>query len=177
MSREDGIGLIHIYTGDGKGKTTAASGLALRCAGCGGHVLFFQFLKGNNSGERAALDKIDGIDVCEGLSSLKFVWNMTDEEKEETRKYYRKKFKELCASSEKYDMLVLDEIIPALKYSFVDTEELISFLKNKPAGLEVVMTGREPDERLVEIADYVTEMRKIKHPYDRGIGMRKMIEV
>lgn len=177
MSREDGIGLIHIYTGDGKGKTTAAAGLAVRCAGCGGHVLFFQFLKGNDSGERVVLDKIDGIDVWEGLSSLKFVWNMTDEEKNETRKYYRKKFKELCASSAEYDMLILDEIIPALKYNFVDIDELISFLKSKPAGLEVVMTGREPEEPLVEIADYVTEMRKIKHPYDRGIGMRKMIEV
>ncbi len=177
MSRADKTGLIHIYCGDGKGKTTAAVGLAVRCAGGGGNVLFFQFLKGNRSGERAVMKNIDGIDLWDGPEDIKFVWNMTEKEKAEMREYYREKFNELRAAAPDHDMLVLDEVIPALKYGFIDTEELLRFFTEKPQGLELVLTGRDPDERLVEAADYVTEMKKIKHPFDRGIAMRKYIEL
>ncbi len=177
MSREDKTGLIHIYCGDGKGKTTAAVGLALRCAGGGGRVLFYQFLKGNGSGERAALKGVDGIDVWDGPETVKFVWNMTDEEKREAGIYYRGVFRRLCKAAEGRDMLVLDEAVPALRYGFIDTEELLEFFANKPEGLELVLTGRDPDERLVDAADYVTRMEKIKHPFDRGIAMRKYIEI
>lgn len=177
MSREDKTGLVHIYCGDGKGKTTAAVGQALRCAGGGGRVLFFQFLKSNVSGERSALGSIDGIELRDGPDDMKFVWNMTDEEKAGAREYYTKRFRELCAEAGDFDMLVLDEVIPALKYDFVPAEELLEFLRSKPDGLEVVMTGREPEKKLVELSDYVTEMKKIKHPFDRGVAMRKYIEI
>lgn len=176
MSRSDNIGLVHIYCGDGKGKTTAAVGLAVRCAGGGGKVMFCQFLKGSGSGEREALNRIDGITVVPVPERIAFVWNMSESEKERTRAYYNDKFEAVCTAVSDYDMLILDEIIPALKYDFVSIDRLIGFLKEKPAGLEVVLTGREPDERLVEMADYVTEMRKIKHPYDRGVVMRQYIE-
>lgn len=176
MSRKDNIGLIHIYCGDGKGKTTAAAGLAIRCAGGGGRVLFYQFLKGSGSGERKILNRTNGVTVVPVPDNLKFVWNMNDAEKEQMRNYYSQKFEAICAAVSDYDMLILDEIIPALKYDFVSIDRLMRFLREKPAGLEMVLTGREPDERLVELADYVTEMRKIKHPYDRGIGMRRYIE-
>lgn len=176
MSRKDNIGLVHIYCGDGKGKTTASVGQAVRCAGGGGKVLFFQFLKGNGSGERAVLDRTDGITVVDAPDEMKFVWNMSDIEKKQAQEFYSEKFEMLCAASTDYDMLILDEIIPALKYDFVNTERLIRFLKEKPVWLEVVLTGRDPDKRLVDMADYVTEMRKIKHPYDRGVGMRLYIE-
>lgn len=171
-------GLIHIYCGDGKGKTTAAVGLAVRCAGGGGRVLFYQFLKGNDSGEREILSEIKNVELMKGHENSKFVWNMTKSEKEESRAYYRSKFEEITGKvkSEKYNMLIMDELIPALKYEFVDMEILMDFLKNKPQNLEVVMTGREPAAELVKIADYVSEVKKIKHPFDKGIAGRKMIE-
>ena len=177
MSRADKTGLVHIYCGDGKGKTTAAVGPAVRCAGGGGRVLMFQFLKGNGSGERAALGELGGIELWDGPENMKFVWNMTEEERSDMRKYYGEKFRELCAAAPEFDMLVLDEIIPALKYGFVTEEELLVFLKKKPDGLEVILTGRDPGSRLTAAADYVTEMKKIKHPFDRGVGMRRYIEL
>lgn len=177
MSKKDNTGLIHIYCGDGKGKTTAAVGLSVRCAGRGGKVLFFQFLKGDKSGERHILELIDGIDVEKGAEIMKFVWNMTDEEKSDAKDFYAKKFDEICEKSSGYDMLVLDEIIPSLKYNFVTLDRLMLFLKTKPRHLEVILTGRDPDEKLIEIADYVTEMKKIKHPFDLGITMREYVEI
>lgn len=170
-------GLIHIYCGDGKGKTTAAAGLALRCAGAGGRVLFFQFLKGNTSGERKLLGLLEGIDVMNGIEGMKFVWNMTEREKEAVRGQYRSFFREIVQKAAEYDLVVLDEVIPAIKYEFVTEEELIRFLENKPRTTEVVLTGRGPSSRLLAAADYVTEMKKIKHPYDRGIAARKGIEL
>ncbi|MGM9936478.1 MAG: cob(I)yrinic acid a,c-diamide adenosyltransferase [Candidatus Ornithomonoglobus sp.] len=170
-------GLIHIYCGGGKGKTTAAVGLAIRCAGAGGRVMFFQFLKGNSSSERNILSRTDNIDVINGIEGMKFVWNMTEQEKEETRRQYKYIFNDMIKKAGEYDMIVFDEIIPALKYNFVTEEELIVFLNSKPEKTEIVMTGREPSERLIELADYVTEMKKIKHPYDKGITARKGIEL
>lgn len=171
-----GKGLVHIYCGDGKGKTTAAVGLAARCRGAGGRVLFFQFLKGNGSSERAALCAL-GVDAPNGRGGMKFVWEMTEAEKAETRGYYREIFGDIAARAAEYDMVVLDEIIPALKYDFIDERELIGFLKSRPAGTEIVMTGRDPSPELAALADYVTEMRKIKHPYDRGVAARRGIEM
>lgn len=170
-------GLIHIYCGDGKGKTTAATGLAIRCAGAGGRVMFFQFLKGNSSSERNILKQLDNVKVIDGIDNIKFVWKMTEQEKAETRGQYQHIFNAIIKKAGEYDMIVLDEIIPALKYDFVTEEELIGFLQNKPENTEIVMTGREPSQKLCELADYVTEMRKIKHPYDKGTAARKGIEL
>lgn len=169
--------MIHLYCGDGKGKTTAAMGLALRCAGNGGRVYIYQFLKNGSSGECALLRDIEGVSVGECFPQAKFVWNMSAEEKSEAAHYYRKKFKEITELvRDGYDMVVLDELMAAVGYDFVPIGEVLDFLENRPEGLEVVMTGRNPDARIMDAADYVSEIRKIKHPYDKGIQARKGIE-
>ena len=171
-------GLIHIYCGDGKGKTTAAMGLALRCAGAGEQVLVFQFLKGNTSSERNILKEIKNITLLEGYLTIKFSNKMTEQDKQDITEYYRKRFEEIVEqlNSKEHRLIVLDEIIATMNLGFLDEEVVIDFLKSKPESLEVVMTGREPGERLLELADYVTDMKKIKHPYEQGIQARKAIE-
>lgn len=169
-------GLIHIYCGDGKGKTTAAIGLAARCAGAGGKILLFQFLKGNSSSERNILREIKNIDVVDGIENMKFVWNMTDEEKAEAARSYKKIFKDIANRAADYNMVILDEVIPALKYDFISEQELVDFLKSKPERTEIVLTGRNPSDKLMALADYVTEMKKIKHPFDNNIKARSGIE-
>ena len=103
---------------------------------------------------------------------------MTDEEKQEAALFYNNAMDRIkkMVQSENYDMLILDETFGAINTGMISEDIIIEFLKNKPAGLEVVMTGREPSERIMEYADYISEIRKIKHPYDRGIQSRKMIE-
>lgn len=171
-------GLIHIYCGDGKGKTTAAMGLAVRCSGAGEKVLLFQFLKGNNSSERKNIEKIENITIIPGRQSTKFVNQMTEEEKAEMREFYKRKFEEIKAMVKDggYRMLVMDELIATVNHGFVTEQELLAFLKEKPEELEVVMTGRNPKESLCKIADYITEMKMIKHPYEQGIPARRGVE-
>lgn len=175
---KDETGLIHIYCGDGKGKTTAAVGLAVRCAGGGGKVFFYQFLKDGTSGEIDILKNIDEITVGKGYALAKFSFQMTDEEKENARIFYEKELDEIISivSNQEYQLCVLDEILHAVNLGFVSLDKLVGFLKNKPEKLEVVLTGRNPKEELCELADYITEMNKIKHPFDKGISARTMIE-
>lgn len=170
--------MVQLYCGEGKGKTTAAVGAAIRCAGAGGRVLFFQFLKGNSSSELNILNKLDGINLLDGFYSSKFVWDMSDSEKALAARFYSDKFNEIAGlvKNGEYDMLVTDEIFDAVDCGFVSIEQILHFLRIKPKGLEVVMTGRNPGRQLTEAADYVTYMQKIKHPFDRGISARKMIE-
>ena len=171
-------GLVHIYCGDGKGKTTAATGLAVRCAGAGGSILWFQFLKRDTSGERISLGRLENITLLQGYDKMKFTFAMTDEEKQEAALFYNNAMDRIkkMVQSENYDMIILDETFGAINTGMISEDIIIEFLKNKPAGLEVVMTGRDPSERIMEYADYISEIRKIKHPYDRGIQSRKMIE-
>ena len=140
------LGLIHIYCGEGKGKTTCAVGLTVRASGYGLKVLFMQFLKTGKSSELKVLSGLEGVDILETTPVTKFSFQMTDEEKEETRRISAKEI------------------------------AVIDFLKNKPEHLEVVLTGRYPSDELVELADYVSRIDKVKHPYDRGIKARKGIE-
>lgn len=171
-------GLIHIYEGDGKGKTTAAVGLSIRCSGSGGRVIFTQYLKDNQSSELKVLMSIDCIHVILANKEFGFYWNMSEEEKTEAKEVYSNLLQEAIkeAKSENYKMLVLDEIIAAYNLQLIDQEYLLDFLKNKPEHLEVIMTGRNPAEELLEIADYVSEIKKVKHPYDAGICARIGIE-
>ena len=172
-------GLIHLYCGDGKGKTTAAVGLAVRCAGGGGKVLYASFLKDNRSGERAVLDRLENICLLENPDCVKFLRSMTEKEKSEYRSFCCKTFENIktMINNEHFDLLVLDEIIAAVNNSLIDEDEVIKLTNNRPDGLEIVMTGRNPSERLIELSDYVTEMKKIKHPYDKGIPARFGIEM
>lgn len=171
-------GCIHIYTGDGKGKTSAATGLAVRFAGSGGKVLFAQFLKDGTSGELAVLRKTDGIDVDDCDACFGFSFSMSKETREQAGAAYSSYLDRILTrvTDGQYGLLVLDEIIAAYNLGFIDRSVLLDFLRNKPEELEVVLTGRNPSEELMSLADYVSEIRKIRHPYDEGVSARKGIE-
>lgn len=168
-------GLIHLYCGDGKGKTTAAVGLAVRMAGAGKQVVFSQFFKDGSSSEIRALQKL-GVRVmnCETVSG--WFSRMTPEEKNKVREDYSRFLEEVFEAAKQADLLVLDEVIFACGNNTIRESRLTELLKDRPEGLEVVLTGRNPSESLVDTADYVTQMAKQKHPYDKGISARHGIE-
>lgn len=172
----EGLGRVHIYCGDGKGKTTASTGLAVRCAGAGNKVLMYQFIKNNSSSEVEILTKIPGITRVDSLPIKRFVFMMSEEEKAELKRQNDAKLDELIELSKSYDMIVLDEAVYAMKANVLSEEKVLNWLKTKPRNLEVVLTGRNPSEQLVEAADYVSEIQKIKHPFDMGLSSRVGIE-
>lgn len=178
--------MIEIYHGDGKGKTTAAVGLAVRAAGRGIPVLFVQFLKDDTSGEIAMLKKL-GIELLHAPENYGFVSRMSREEQEKTRANYADMLEKVRSWSGKYAVstqdgmevqavVVFDEILHAVKYGLVEEPVLMSLLQENRINLEYVLTGRNPSDKLLAAADYVTEMRKVKHPYEQGISARKGIE-
>lgn len=171
-----GTGRIHIYYGNGKGKTTAAVGLAVRAAGSGLKVLFFQFLKDNSSNERKILEALPNVTCLRGREPVKFVSKMNGDERIEFRHYNNKALDEIVKFCGPFDMLVLDEALCALNLEVLSEEKLISFIEHKPRGLEIVMTGPHIPDRLLEMADYVTEVRKVKHQFDLGRSARAGIE-
>lgn len=174
-------GLIHIYHGNGKGKTTAAIGLAVRAAGTGLPVVVVRFIKTDRSGELVILESVPQIQLIPAEKNFKFAFCMTDEEKAEACELCTRmlesafaKAYELAAGGKA--LLVMDEVLDAVNCCFVAKERLIERLNGRPEGLEVVMTGRNPAQEFTEMADYITEMRKEKHPYDQGIMARRGIE-
>lgn len=169
-------GLIHIYCGDGKGKTTAALGLALRAAGSGKRVLLLQFFKDGKSSEFSALSHVPGIETVPQTRTFGFSWTLSEAEKAEARTYYSALLEDAFARSADDGLLVLDEAMSACTTGMIDEGRLLRLLAEKPEELEVVLTGRNPPEALLDAADYVTEMKKIKHPYERGVAARKGIE-
>lgn len=172
-------GLIHIYEGDGKGKTTAAVGLSIRYAGNGGQVVYTQFLKRNDSGELNILEQIENICLIRCSKNFGFTFRMTEEQKKEAAEYYNAHLKKVLekAGELSQGLLVLDEVLDAYNSNMIDHQMLLQFLKEKPEGLEVVLTGRNPSEELLVLADYVTFMEKRKHPYDEGITARCGVEL
>lgn len=178
MRKKSDLGLVHIYCGDGKGKTTAAVGLTVRAQGFGLKVLFMQFLKDGNSSELNVLKKLDNVEVLGAKPIKKFTFQMSKEEIEETKEMSAKQLKE---AEEKvmngdYNLLVLDEALGSIEAGVLDEQLILDFLKNKPEKLEVVITGRIPSDNMIEAADYVSRIEKVKHPYDQGIPARKGIE-
>lgn len=173
-------GLIHIYTGEGKGKTTAGLGLCLRAAGSGMKVLIARFLKTNHSAELNVISKFDNVDLIANDKTFGFsrTWKDDPEKKANAADYYSNMLETALQQAVEgdYDLLLLDEIIASVRLEVVDKDRLLDFLKNKPEKLEVVMTGRNPIPELIEIADYVSEIRKVKHPFDQGILAREGIE-
>ncbi len=172
------MGLIHIYCGDGKGKTTAGIGLCVRAAGYGFRVLICQFMKDNSSNERRSLSSMKNITLLEGSSQEKFSFQMTPEEKAEKKIFCEAQLKTAMQKTvkEDYDVLFLDEILYAIQNGLMDENLLLTFLRNKPEKLEVILTGQNPSPELISIADYVSEVKKIKHPYDQGTAARDGIE-
>ena len=171
-------GKIHIYCGDGKGKTTAAVGLAIRCAGSGRKVVFAQFLKDGSSSEIRLLGQIPGIEVLVCPENFGFTFRMTEETRARAADAYQALFDRAVYRAEKLqaDLLVLDESIGAYQAMLLDPRAVLTFLCEKPEYLEVVMTGRDPGEELLGLADYVTEMQCIRHPYAQGLPAREGIE-
>lgn len=169
---------VHIYCGDGKGKTTAAIGLAVRACGSGKKVLITRFLKTDHSGEVAVLNDLPGITVTPCEQSFGFFTKMSEQQKKEAAVYYTDLLHDtlLKVKEENYDMLVLDEVMAICNYGLVNESTVLDFLSHRQVGLEVVMTGRNPSRQLIESADYVSEIKKIKHPYDDGVQARKGIE-
>lgn len=168
----------HIYYGDGKGKTTAAIGLAVRAAGSKMKVLFVQFLKTEFSGERHILSHTENVTLTFCPLELKFTFQMDDKEKAQAAKIFKGIFDSAVttALTEKYDMVVLDEVFEAINAHMLSESEVYEFITNAPSSMEIVMTGHNPPQKFMDCADYITEFKKIKHPYDRGITGRIGIE-
>lgn len=171
-----GKGCVHIYCGDGKGKTTCVMGLCVRAAGAGKKVLLHQFLKDNTSSERTIIDKLPGVTVMPGAKMDKFTFQMNEEELQALRESNDANLARLCDMAKDYDMLILDESVYAMDMGLLSEDKLIEWLEKKPEHLEVVMSGRNPSDRLKEHADYISEIKKIKHPFDQGLSSRIGIE-
>lgn len=171
-------GFIHIYEGDGKGKTTCAVGLSIRCAGSGKKVLFTQFLKDGTSNELKILKTIEQIDVFSAKKHFGFTFLMDEKEKKEAKEYYQHYFDEIIERTKMntYDMIVLDELIAAYNLQFVDQKKVIDFLLKKKEDSEIILTGRDPAKEITDLCDYHSQIFKRKHPFDQGIGARDGIE-
>ncbi len=171
-------GLIQIYTGDGKGKTTASVGQGIRACGRGLKVYMVQFLKSSDTGEMNILQNIDGFDVFRFQKERGFFWTLGEEEIKEVQREtdMALEFIENTLRENTCDVLILDEIMGAISNGLIQIPKLLRILEQKPEGMEVIMTGRNVPKELKEMADLVTEMKKVKHPFDKGIGARKGIE-
>ena len=170
-----------MYFGEGKGKTTAAVGLAARALGRGWGVVFLQFLKSRPAGEVSSLEKL-GATVLRGKSGSHFSWDMTDDEKRMTLALSDGNLRSALAACEACGspvMLVLDEICAAWQHCLVDrplVETLVREVKAGTRPLELVLTGRNPPQLFLSLSDYVTEFRKIRHPFDSGRTARQGVE-
>lgn len=171
-------GLIQLYYGDGKGKTTAAFGLAFRCAGRGKPVVIGQFLKGNPTGELGAAERFPEITLLRTKKVDKFVFQMDEEEKAQTAQACGDLLEQVTAAAGEKEarILVMDEVIDACTLGMLSMEKLCAFLDGKPEELEVVLTGHSLPQELEQRADYISHVVKEKHPFDRGVGARADIE-
>lgn len=191
-----GLGLIHIYTGEGKGKTTSALGMAMRAVGNGLNVIMIQFLKSSNRyGELEGASRLaPGFEIVQmGPECVRLKKDPTADAKcigcmechvdpsnpkvsdmEAARRALE--FAERCVTGGEYDLVILDEINYAVDFNLLSAEEVVSLLKRKHDSVEVVLTGRAAHPALVELADYVTEMREVKHPWRKGVEARPGVE-
>lgn len=170
--------MLHLYYGDGKGKTTCAFGLALRALGRGWTVTVVQFLKSENTGERAALRALAGATLLPLPEQVPFSFRMTEEEREAARAQYLDWCGEALALAQagKARLLLLDEACAAVETGLLPLSALTELLDALPPETEVVLTGRNPAEELLQRADYVTRFAAEKHPYETGVAAREGIE-
>lgn len=174
--------MIHLYTGNGKGKTSAAVGLCIRASGWGQPVCFAQFMKGNETGELHVLEKLSNVTILRSKKDFGFYHSMCQADQAELTEIHNDILDKLLslAKIEKYKMIVMDEITYPVKWELLDIKKLKQVLamgKNRgPGETELVLTGRGADKILIDAADYVTEMTSVRHPYEKGIKARKGIE-
>lgn len=168
-------GLVQIYTGDGKGKTTAALGLALRAAGQGAKVAIVQFMKGWDSyGELKSVRLLPNVTLVQtGRPDYVYRGKETQQDYDEAARGLAEAGRFAAAG---VDLLILDEINVALDYKLLKLADVADFVRSKPSGTELVLTGRAAARELLELADLVTEMREIKHPYQHGVKARRGVE-
>lgn len=168
------MGLLHIYCGDGKGKTTASLGLAIRAAGAGMKVCFVQFMKGGDTAELETLNLIPHITVKRCDRAYGFVKNMSDRDKEEITACHNELLKYVFSGG--FDLVILDEFNSAYGYGLMDKELAEKLIINGKSSCEIALTGRNPADVFFGAADYVSEICCVKHPYEKGITARKGIE-
>ena len=166
-------GLVHLYHGEGKGKTTAAMGLAVRALGQGKRVVVLQFLKDGTSGELQSLERL-GAEVFSGLPGTRLAFRMTEEEKTESARWSKEMLRHVLGIP--CDMLILDELCAARRYNMVSEVEAKRAVLDRPDTCEVIITGRDPEKWMIDAADYITEMKCVRHPFQKGIAARRGIE-
>lgn len=171
-------GLVHVYTGDGKGKTTAALGTALRALGWGMRVCMVQFIKGypdigemkfaKHFGDRFVVKQF-AVDTCRAIDEAKVLQRKKSAEAAMA-------YAEQTVMSEEYSVVILDEINNAIHHGLIDTNRVLELIFSKPKNVELILTGRNASPAIIEAADYVTEMNLIKHPFQKGITARQGID-
>jgi len=181
--------MIHLYTGDGKGKTTAAIGLAVRAAGNGMNVIFSQFMKGNDTGELHALRQLTNVRILRSDRDFGFYRSMTEADKTALTAIHDQILDELISAAEtgQAQILILDEITYPVQWNLLDADKLRRLLAcagghGTPTATpqnflpEIILTGRNPADFLTDAADYITEMRAVRHPFEKGVMARKGVE-
>ena len=170
--------MIHLYTGEGKGKTTAAIGLAVRAAAYDAPVIFSQFMKGGNTGELSTLAKLGNVQILRSEKDFGFYHQMSEEDKQELTQIHNGILRQLLQAADegRGAVMILDEITYPVKWKLLDLALLEKLLRRGCEECELVLTGRNPAPFLVEAADYVTEMRCVRHPFEKGVTARQGIE-
>lgn len=174
-------GYIQVYTGNGKGKTTASLGLAMRAIGRGWNVLIVMFTKGGNDyGELISFSQLcpgmkDNVRIVQaGLDRIVYSTNLKDEDKKKIQEGWQ--IAKKAIKNDEYQLIILDEANIALDLGFIELEDMVETLKNKPDDTEIVLTGRNAKQEIIEAADLVSEIKPVKHYWDKGIKARKGIE-
>jgi cob(I)alamin adenosyltransferase len=173
--RQNMKGYVQVYTGEGKGKTTAALGLALRSAGAGLKVYFAQFIKGMKYSEHFVLDELAGYITVRQYGRECFIKGAPKEEDIRAARVGLMEVREIMLSG-KYKVVVLDEANIATRYNLFSVDDLLDLIRVKPDDVELIITGRDADPRIIEAADLVTEMKEVKHYYHKGVSARDGIE-
>ena len=168
-------GYIQVYTGNGKGKTTAALGLSLRAVGAGFNVFIAQFVKGMEYSELNSIKQLSPKITLKQFGRNCFIYQNPEEEDFKVAREGFEEVKKIVAGG-KFEVVILDEINIATHYKLISIEEILELLETKPENVEIVLTGRNVDNRILEKADLVTEMKEIKHYYQKGVQARKGIE-
>lgn len=167
-------GIVQVYTGDGKGKTTAALGLAMRATGQGLRVIFIQFMKGDpNCGEHRFVEKYRPFEMVQLYRSDVFTTPKEQLKREAAETFA---FAEKAISGGRYDVVILDEVLVAVRDGLIDAVEVVGLIRKRPEKVELVLTGRNAPPEVVKAADLVTEMLMIKHPFTEGLSARRGIE-